>query len=197
MVQVQINREIFFDIVRPMFGKLNQEQVDAMNWYFDTFPELITIPQIAYALATAFHETAQTMQPITEYGSSSYFDKYEPGTPIGDSLGNTQPGDGEKYKGRGYVMITGRSNYQRAQDELNVPLIDFPEEACNPDVARSIMRRGCFEGWFTGKKITDYIEGEMKDYYNARRVVNGTDCAEKIAGHADVFEKALEASVLV
>ena len=197
MAQVQIDRDVFFDMVRPLFGKLNQEQVDAMDWYFDTFPELITIPQMAYALATAFHETAQTMQPITEYGNEAYFDKYEPGTPIGDSLGNTEPGDGAKYKGRGYVMITGRSNYQRAQDELGPPFIDTPELACDSEFARKIMRQGCFEGWFTGKKIEDYISGETKDYYNARRVINGTDQAEKIAGHADVFEKALEASVLV
>ena len=197
MAQVQIDRDIFFDMVRPMFGKLNQEQVDAMDWYFDNFPEAITIPQIAYALATAFHETAQTMEPITEYGNSAYFDKYEPGTSIGDTLGNTEPGDGEKYKGRGYVIITGRSNYQRAQDELGHPLIDQPELACEREIARDIMRRGCFEGWFTGKKFQDYIYGELKDYYNCRRVINGTDCADKIKGHAEVFERALEASVLV
>jgi predicted chitinase len=180
-----------------MFGKLNQEQVDAMDWFFDSFPEAITIPQISYALGTVFHETAQTMQPITEYGSTSYFDKYEPGTSIGNTLGNTEPGDGAKYKGRGYVMITGRSNYQRAQDELNVPLIDQPELACDPEIARQIMRRGCFEGWFTGKKIQDYIEGELKDYYNARRVINGTDCAEKIQSHAEIFEDALDASIIL
>jgi len=197
MAIINTNREYFFDIVRPMFGKLNEEQVDAMDWFFDTFPENISIPQLAYALATVFHETAQTMQPITEYGSVSYFDKYEPGTSIGDSLGNTEPGDGYKYRGRGYVMITGRANYTKAQEELDVPLVEKPELACEREVARPIMRRGCLEGWFTGKKFQDYIEGELKDYYNARRVVNGTDCADKIKGHAEVFERALEASVLV
>jgi len=197
MAQVQIDRDIFFDMVRDLFGKLNQEQVDAMDWFFDSFPEGISIPQLAYGLATVFHETAQTMQPITEYGSSSYFDKYEPGTSIGDSLGNTEPGDGEKYKGRGYVMITGRANYTKAQEELGHPLVDEPELACEPEIARQIMRRGCFEGWFTGRKFQDYIHGDLKDYYNARRVVNGTDCADKIKGHAEVFERALEASVLV
>jgi len=197
MTEVAINREYFFDAVRPLFDKLNQEQVDAMDWYFDNFPEAISIPQIAYALATTFHETAHTMEPITEYGSPSYFDKYEPGTSIGDTLGNTEPGDGEKYKGRGYVMITGRANYQRAQDELHKPLIRRPELACEREVAREIMRRGCFEGWFTGKKWTDYIDGDLKDYYNCRRVINGTDRADDIAGYAEVFEKALEASVYV
>lgn len=197
MAQIEIDRDIFFDMVRPLFGKLNQEQVDAMGWYLDNFPEAITIPQIAYALATAFHETAQTMEPITEYGNEAYFDKYEPGTSIGNSLGNTEPGDGAKYKGRGYVMITGRANYTKAQEELDVPLVDEPTLACEREIARQIMRRGCFEGWFTSKKITDYISGSTKDYYNARRVINGTDCAEQIADYAEEFERALEASVLV
>jgi len=197
MTEVTINREYFYDSVRPLFGKLGQEQVNEMEWFFDNFPEQISIPQLAYALATVFHETAQTMAPITEYGSSDYFDKYEPGTSIGGCLRHSGPGYGEKYKGRGEVVATGRSNYQRAQDELGVPLIDNPELACEPDVARVIMRRGCFEGWFTGKKFSDYIEGSKKDYYNCRRVINGTDCAEKIAGHAAAFELALEASVLV
>lgn len=197
MAQVTINREYFYDSIRPLFGKLNQEQVNAMDWFFDNFPEAISIPQLAYALATTFHETAHTMEPITEYGSSSYFDKYEPGTSIGDTLGNTEPGDGEKYKGRGYVMITGRANYQKAEDELGWQLIDQPELACEREIARQIMRRGCFEGWFTGKKFQDYIEGPLKDYYNCRRVINGTDCADMIAGYAEQFEEALEASVYV
>lgn len=190
-----INREKFFDQIRPLFGKLNQEQVDAFNWLFDTFPTDVSIPQMAYGLATVFHETARTMQPITEYGSTSYFNKYEPGTSIGKSLGNTKKGDGAKYKGRGYVMITGRANYQKAGDKLGVDLINNPELANDREIARKIMRMGCFEGWFTGKKFSDYINDDEKDYYNCRRVINGTDKASTIAGYAEQFEDALEASI--
>lgn len=50
--------------------------------------------------------------------------------------------------------------------------------------------RGCTEGWFTGKKLADY-----SDYVNMRRVVNGTDRAEMIAGYAETFEAALLMSV--
>jgi len=190
-----IDRDRFYDIIRPMFGKLNQEQVDAFNWLFDTYPDDISIPWMAYALATTFHETAQTMRPITEYGNKSYFNKYEPGTKIGKDLGNTQAGDGYKYRGRGYVMITGRANYKKAGDKLKVDLINHPEKACEPEVARQIMRLGCLEGWFTGKKFSDYLNDDEKDYHNCRRVINGTDKASMIAGYAEDFESALEASI--
>lgn len=191
-----MNKEAFYDKIRPLFGGvLAQSQVDAFEVIFNTFPDDVSIYQMAYAFATVFHETARTMEPITEYGSNSYFNKYEPGTPIGKTLGNTEPGDGAKYKGRGYVMITGRSNYQRATDELKHDFINHPEDACIPEYARPIMRRGCWEGWFTGKKFTDYIHGIEKDYYNCRRVINGTDRAGDIASYADTFEQALEAAI--
>lgn len=192
---MDMDRSKFYDMIRPMFGKLNQEQVDAFEWLFETYPEDVSIPQMAYGLATVYHETAQTMQPITEYGSTSYFNKYEPGTKLGKQLGNTKPGDGAKFKGRGYVMITGRANYQKAGDKLGVDLINHPEKACDREIARQIMRRGCWEGWFTGKKFTDYLNDTEKDYYNCRRVINGTDKASTIAGYAEKFEDALNASM--
>jgi len=188
-----MNKEAFFASIRPLFGKMNQEQVDAINWILDTLPKDVSIPQMSYALATVFHETARTMRPITEYGPASYFKKYDPGTKLGKELGNTQPGDGARYKGRGYVMITGRANYQKAGDKLGVDLIGKPELACDPEIARKIMRRGCLEGWFTGKKFSDYINGK-KDYHNCRRVINGTDKASTIAGYAEKFERAFKAA---
>lgn len=42
-------------------------------------------------------------------------------------LGNTEAGDGVKYKGRGYIQITGRANYQKVQEALKVPCIEKPE----------------------------------------------------------------------
>ena len=190
-----INREKFYDLIRPMFGKLNESQVGAFEHLFDSYPEDVSVPQMAYALATVFHETARTMRPITEYGNKSYFNKYEPGTKIGKSLGNTQKGDGYKYRGRGYVMITGRANYKKAGDKLAVDLIDKPELACDPEIARKIMRLGCFEGWFTGKKFTDYLNDNKKDYYNCRKCINRLDKASKIAEYAEKFEDALKTSI--
>jgi predicted chitinase len=120
------------------------------------------------------------MQPITERGAKSYFDKYEPGTARGRALGNTKKGDGYLYRGRGYVQVTGRANYRKFGIETT------PDDALKPDVAAHILIHGCLTGMFTGKRLSDY-----PDFKNMRRVINGTDKADLIASYADIFLKAL------
>jgi putative chitinase len=188
-----MNKDKFFDAIRPLFGKLNQQQADSMDKMLASLPTGILRTQLAYGLATTFHETAQTMMPITEYGPKSYFSKYDPGTKIGKDLGNTKPGDGYLYRGRGFVQITGRRNYTFVGDKIGFPLANEPDLALDWAVARKIAREGFLNGWFTGKKITDYINKDKTDYKNARRCINGVDKADKIAGYAVKFEAALKA----
>lgn len=183
----------FWTAARKIFGgALTQAQVNGIETILAA-SEGLPIGHRAYLLATAKHETADTMQPITEYGGRKYFDKYDTGK-LAKALGNTpeKDGDGYRYRGRGYVQITGRANYAKAGKKLGVDLIANPEAALNPDIAARILVRGCSEGWFTGKKLSDYL-GD--DFRNARRVVNGTDKAELIAGYAIEFGKALATDV--
>lgn len=179
-----------FDVVRPMFGgSLSQTQVDGINTILSAFKLHGdgSRMSLAYLLATTKHETADTMQPIHERGAKAYFAKYEPGTSIGKNLGNTLKGDGYRFRGRGYVQITGRANYAKAGKKLGRDLIAKPDDALLPDVAAFILIRGCIEGWFTGKKLSDYT-----NFYNMRRVVNGTDKSPLIASYAGIFEEALQ-----
>lgn len=179
----------FYNEVRDAFGPLDQNQVNGFEVLGKALLEAdLPITHRAYLLATAWHETAYTMQPIHERGKVSYFNKYEPGTTIGKRLGNTVKGDGYRFRGRGYVQLTGRDNYVRAGKALGIDLVGNPELALEPDVAARILIQGCSEGWFTGKALRDYA-----DYKNMRRVVNGVDKAEAIARHARVFQAALEA----
>jgi predicted chitinase len=190
-----MDKDKFFELIRPIFGKLNSSQVDELSWAFEGIEQqLYPLPYVAYALATVFHETARTMKPIIEYGSRSYFDKYEPGTKIGANLGNTKKGDGYLYRGRGYVQLTGRRNYAFAGDKLKVPLLAEPDLACDREVARAILRDGMVEGWFTGKKSSDYLDKRPADYRSARRIINGLDKADLIADYAKQFERALKGS---
>lgn len=183
----------FYDAVRPLFGgKLKQAQVEGLATLLDATADQ-PLSYRAYLLATAHHETARTMQPIYEYGSRSYFNKYEPGTKLGRVLGNTQPGDGFRYRGTGYVMLTGRANFAKAGKELGLDLVGSPSIATRSDVAAKILVMGCTQGWFTGKRLGHYLNGETPDYVNARRVVNGTDKAAAIAKLARSYEKALAA----
>jgi predicted chitinase len=192
-----MNKDKFFELVRPMFTKLHQAAVDNFNKVFDTYPKDVPIMWMAYGMATAFHETAQTMQPIVEYGGKEYFKKYDTGTKIGSALGNTRPGDGYRYRGRGFVQLTGRRNYTLAAGKVGFNLIDEPDLALDFAVARKIMREGMLSGWFTSRKLADYGDGiNAYDYKNARKIINGLDCADKIAGYARNFEKALKAAGL-
>ena len=192
-----MNRDKFFELVRPMFTKLHQAAVDNFNKVFDSYPKDVPVMWMAYGMATAFHETAQTMQPIVEYGGKEYFKKYDTGTKIGSALGNTRPGDGYRYRGRGFVQLTGRRNYTLAAGKVGFNLIDEPDLALDFAVARKIMREGMLSGWFTSRKLADYGDGiNAYDYKNARKIINGLDCADKIAGYARNFEKDLKAAGL-
>jgi hypothetical protein len=182
----------FFAEVRPLFGgSLTQEQVDGTEAILTGFEQHGdgNIRHLAYLLATAKHETAHTMQPIYERGRKQYFNKYAPTTDKGKALGNTQPGDGYRFRGRGYVQLTGRDNYRRAGEKMNAGLLGNPDLALEPHVAACILIRGCLEGWFTGKKLGDYLA-----FHDMRRVVNGLDKADDIALLAEGFLRALTAA---
>ena len=185
---MKFDRNKFFDGFRDMFDStIEQEQVDGIESLltgFETEPRWKDIRQIAYALGTIYHETAATMQPITEYGGKAYFNKYDGRK----DLGNTRAGDGYKYRGRGYVQITGRRNYTK------YGIADNPESALLPDVAFRILTTGMQDGSFTGKKLSDYISDTGVDYKNARKIINGLDKAGLIAGYAKQFEAILRAS---
>src|SRR5262245_5088178 len=183
-----MDRAAFYAAVRAsrLFGgSLGQRQVDGIEYMFDAAEHRSTPLQfLAYMLATAWHETARTMQPIAEYGHGKGR-RY--GVPAGPY--------GHVYYGRGLVQLTWLANYRRAGDAIGVDLVKFPDKALELGNATLIMFEGMGEGWFTGKKLADYIGPPPRaDYRGARRVVNGTDQAEAIAALASAFETALTAA---
>lgn len=180
------DRDLYFDTVREdLFdGVLEQVQVDGQNiilavWGYQERPDL---RHLAYMLATTFHETATRMWPITEYGSDSYLQgkSYYP------------------YIGRGFVQLTWKDNYARASKELNLTderdLVAYPNLALDSLIATRVLFAGMERGWFTGKYLDTYFTDAVDDPYNARRIINGTDCADIIAAYHDKFLAALAAS---
>lgn len=137
----------------------------------------------AYALATAYHETARTMQPVREaYWLSENWRKanlrYWP------------------WYGRGFVQLTWQKNYERADKELGLlgSLTANADRAMELPIAAEIMRWGMVEGWFTahtlGKHLPAWL-GTVAQFEGARRIINGTDKAASIATYAMHFQDAL------
>ena len=154
----------FFDLCRAGVmrdgGGLDQGEVDGCNAIMKAVNHW-PISWAAYGLATAWHETAHTMLPIKEYGGERYFWRMydiEGNRPYkAKELGNTEPGDGARYCGRGYVMITGRTNYERASEITGEDLINDPDLAMESDIAAFILRDGMERGWFTRKSLGTYL----------------------------------------
>ncbi len=195
-----MDRKAFYDSIRPHLN-LTTENVAGTEFLLGKI-EAAAIPvnYVADMLASTWWETGQRMQPIDEYGSDAYFNaRYGPQTKVGKVLGNTQPGDGARFHGRGYQQDTGRRNYQFAKDKLGIDFVGHPELMKVPENAWLVMYHGMMEGWFTGRKLSDYIDlidepdsEDFKEYVAARKVINGTDKAETIANLALIFEHGLK-----
>lgn len=196
---MEINKDKFFAAIKEtLFKKFSVDQVSGLNVLIDEAVSNKTSKKhFAYMLATTYHETNATMQPIKELGGSAYYTKLydvkgkNPTRAIQN--GNTAAGDGPKYCGRGYVQLTWKNNYKKASEKLGLgdELVKNPDRVMEPKIAADIMFAGMNEGWFTGKKLSDYISDTKTDYVGARRIINGTDKANLIANYAVLFEKAL------
>jgi putative chitinase len=194
-----INRKKFFDGYRARFGSLTQEIVDALEFLLSQIEKDQRFGstdtdrrQIAYCLATFKWETAHSLRPIDEFGSAAYFNKrYGPQTNVGKVLGNTKDGDGALFHGRGYVQLTGRRNYTKAKTLTGTDLVTDPDLAKDPAVAYQIAIQGMKDGWFTGKKLDQFVKGGTADFENARTIINGHDKASIIADIARRFSELL------
>lgn len=181
--------QAFFKAVREKIGALDQEQVEGFNALLQAMGAASwPLAWTAYGLATAYHETARTMQPVEEaywvknadHWRSTHL-RYYP------------------WHGRGYVQLTWERNYRHADAELSLggDLINDRSLALRPDLAAKIMVKGMEHGWFSGKKLGDFLPGNgpasLEAYTRSRPIINVMDKAAVIAGQAKSFEAALTA----
>ena len=185
-----------FDYLRSVIGSLSQSQVDGLNFLVSKMKQAgFTYPEAAYGLATVYIETDKTFQPIAERGSDKYLSKYDTGV-LAKRLGNTPEadGDGQKYKGRGFVQITGLANYKFFSKITGKDLVENPDLALDAEVSAQIMTHGMLNGSFTGvgfRRKRPVSRYNIHQYTQARNIINGTDRATEIAQFAMIFEKAL------
>lgn len=184
----------FYGQVRAITGPLDQAQVDSITEILRAVAHW-PLSWVAYALATAWHESR--LLPIKERGGDAYLSKYDTGI-LARILGNTpaKDGDGILYAGRGFVQLTGRTNYRKAGEALGIDLLAQPNLALAIGHAAHILAWGMEGGHFTGKALRHYLPapvGSEAQFTAARKIINGTDKAGLIAGYAVRFQSALEA----
>lgn len=172
-----INRKFFFDRLRlTLFdGRLTRSQVaglSALLDYWEKHHQEGDDRWLAYALATAHHETDRTMQPIEEYGRGK-----------GRAYGKPDPQTGHVYYGRGFVQITWKANYAKLSKVVGEDLVAHPEKVLELGIATKILFEGMIRGLFTGKKLSDYFNAKSDGWVTARRIVNGTDKARLISSY--------------
>ena len=129
---------------------------------------------VAALMAQIAHETAQ-MSKSTEIGPDSYFDRYDGRK----DLGNVRPGDGRRFRGRGWIQLTGRYNYTKAGEALGIDLANNPQKAADPNIAMDVAI-WYFEDRVMNrisnpqniKGITKAVNGGFNGYQDRRQYFN-------------------------
>jgi predicted chitinase len=175
-VHMSYDHEIFFDYVRDSLfgGSMGQLQVEGMEAILNAWERYLAGEDqrwLAYMLATTYHETAQEMQPIEEYGKGA-------GMPYGE----VDPETGQIYYGRGFIMTTWRDNYRRTDNELGLEGDDRTEWNADlmldPTTSARGMWFGMSQGWYRSDEdgpqtLERYFSAEKDDPYGAREIING------------------------
>lgn len=125
---------------------------------------------VLLAAAATLRAELPSFAPLSErYNGDpyTYFEqKYGASTSVGKKLGNTEPGDGYNYRGRGFIQLTGRSNYTAMSKRLAVDLVSDPDQALNSYTAARI-----FAAYFKDRGVAD--AAMRGDWESVRRRVNG------------------------
>lgn len=138
---------------------------------------------LAYILATVYHETGKTFEPIEEIGQGM---RKPYGRKIKSNLKPYTYPD-KLYYGRGLVQLTWYDNYDKFGKLLKIDLLNNPEKALEMDVSIKILFIGMTQGLFTGVNLARYFNDQREDWVNARKIINGLDKADLIALYAKRF----------
>lgn len=151
-------------------AKYHQPLVDACHEF-----EITDVLRLAAFLAQVGHESGQ-LRYVREIASGEAYEGRR-------DLGNVEPGDGKRFRGRGLIQITGRANYERCGDALGLPLVDSPELLEEPEAAcRSA-------GWFwQSRKLNEQADrGAFKEI--TRRINGGFN---GFPDRVSLYNRALE-----
>ncbi len=204
-LNLQFNHKIFKAEYKANFNS-KQSSVDGADFLLSSLESssmAVSLCQMAYILATVYHETNTTMEPYVERRQVAI------DTPRRKYVRELQDRYWDTgFYGRGYVQLTWERNYKTMSHLLKSA---FPKDygtridgflVLNPNlmldktISFRVLLVGMVQGTFssTGRGIGAYINSTEKNYVKARCTVNGTDRAQDIANYAKKFESILNAS---
>lgn len=200
----RINRDFFFEHLHDrLYPKgLSQSVVEGHEGVLDEWETNHAASDdrwLAYMLATAYHETARTLQPVREtlaISDDEAAERLEKAWKSGklpwvkDPYWRKDP-HGQYWFGRGLVQLTFKANYQKLGQDIGVSLVGNPALALQEGPAIKVLFYGMINGEFTGKKLANYFAGGLQDWVNARRIINGLDRAADIAGYGKTYYAAI------
>jgi predicted chitinase len=117
--------------------------------------------------ATVLTEVGPRFQPIRERGDEAYFiAHYWQNEHVRRMLGNQSPEDAVRYRGRGWIQLTGRDNYATYGTKLGLDLLGDPDQALKPEAAARILAR-----FFRRSGAAKHAE--RQDWRGVRKAING------------------------
>jgi hypothetical protein len=208
-----MNNDQFFAAIKSVLftNGLTQSQVDGINSILSAFATHGDGRRatLAYALATAYHETGRRMVPVREgFARSDAGARHAVNSLAADrgpqsavaKYARPQPPHGHVYYGRGHVQLTWIDNYQASSADAGADLVANPDAMLDPETSARVLIRGLMDGRWNGrgKGVQHYemLDGKPgmtpSEAAQARRTVNVQDKAELIAGYAAKFDAALD-----
>jgi Chitinase class I len=187
-------------------GSLSKEQVAGIEGILDAMLAVGDgqAKTLAYALATAYHETGRRMVPVREGFASTDEGAVKAVAALARKRGaNSAPAKygrpagphGKCYYGRGHVQLTWHENYLRCSADAGVDLERDPDAMLDPVISARILIRGLIDGRWNGKGrgIAHYLPADGPDnLQDARRTVNVTDKWDVVGRHYAAFLEAID-----
>ncbi|AQT08938.1 glycoside hydrolase family 19 protein [Pseudomonas protegens] len=165
---------------RPVAGVFVPALNAAMSKY-----AIVTRLRMAAFIAQIGHESGQLLY-VRELGSNQYLSKYDTGT-LAKRLGNTPEadGDGQKYRGRGLIQVTGRANYEACSEALfsDARLLNTPELLETPVYA------ALSAGWFWQRAGLNSL-ADKGDFLTITKRINGG--TNGLADREALYQRALK-----
>lgn len=141
--------------------------LDSINQTLATF-NINTERRVAMFLAQLAHESGRLAYVREIWGPTPAQQRYEGRK----DLGNTQPGDGKRYMGRGLIQLTGRSNYAQITAGMRRKFPDSPDFESDPEKLEQRPWAALSAGWFWETRNLNAV-ADKGDLLQATRIING------------------------